>query len=320
MTKKKIETVIVTGGLGFIGSRFIKHVLETTDMNVINIDSETYAADHTRIPYGHCDEKYMFHKADICDISKPCFYSEMLQDAEYLVNFAAETHVDNSISDGGPFAKTNVMGVLALLEFFRKGKNRKKFVQISTDEVYGDMADLRGKQRADEGFSLKPSSYYSATKASADLLVMSAARTYGVPYIITRSCNNFGPNQNPEKFLPKIFEAAKNGDTVPVYGDGKQSREWIHTDDNVAQICSLMRSEATNRIYNIGSGYHYKNIEIVRFLQRYFPLKFEFVDDRLGHDKIYSLDCTKIKRFLGDKVYYPLEGFLKSEIELAKKQ
>ena len=178
------------------------------------------------------------------------------------------------------------------------------------------MYDLRGSQSADESFSLRPSSYYSATKASAELLVQSAARTFGVPYLITRSCNNFGPNQDPEKLLPKIFKSISEGCEVPVYGDGLQSREWIHVDDNCEIILELLLSKAKNEAYNIGSGFHYKNIEIINFIGEILgkKVKRDFVADRLGHDKEYRLNNSKTSAFLGDKIFQTLEGFLKDEI------
>ena len=302
--------MVVTGGWGFIGSRFVKAVYENTSHEILVIDKMTYAGDFDRIDDSiKCDSKrFRFLKKDICDVT-----CEDLKGATYLVNFAAESHVDNSITNGKPFIRSNIEGVFNLLE--SGGGNVKKFIQISTDEVYGDMYDLRGSQYADESFKLRPSSYYSASKASADLLVQSAFRTFGTPYIITRSCNNFGPNQDPEKFIPKIFQSIKNGDKVPVYGDGLQSREWIHVDDNAQVILELMLSAADNEVYNIGSGYHYKNIEIVNYIGKILGKKVnrEFVEDRLGHDKVYRLNNEKAEAFLGESVYQTLEGFLKDE-------
>jgi len=309
-TPKKI---IVTGGYGFIGSRFVQQVLQNTSYNVKIIDKMTYAADKSRVhPSGESHFRLEHSKIDICDVD-----ANMLRGAHYIVNFAAESHVDNSIKDGKPFIKSNVEGVLNLLDCAKDLKYLKKFVQISTDEVYGDMYDLRGRQSADESFSIRPSSYYSASKASADLLVQSAARTHGIPYLITRSCNNFGPNQHPEKLLPLLFECIKEGKEVPIYGKGFQSREWIHVDDNVEIILELMFSRARNEVYNIGSGYHYKNIEIVNFVGHLLgeKVKYKYVKDRLGHDKAYRLDTSKVGSFLGTKIYQTLEGFLKDEVK-----
>tara|TARA_R110000751_G_scaffold194458_2_gene299853 strand:- start:1142 stop:2131 length:990 start_codon:yes stop_codon:yes gene_type:complete len=316
------KTIVITGGLGFIGSRFIKHVYEHTQYKIINIDKHTYAADHDRIPLPiRLDvDRYSFLEVDIRNLSdwnSDVPKAELLK-AHYVVNFAAESHVDNSISDGKPFVRSNVEGVLSLLEFFKGSKNLKKFVQISTDEVYGDMTEVRGEQASDESYPLKPSSYYSASKASADLLVQSAERTFGIPYLITRSCNNFGPGQHKEKFLPTVFNSIKSGLPIPVYGNGEQIREWMHVDDNVANILELTQStKAVNQVVNIGSGASLKNIEIIKLMGMYLEREpeMEFVKDRLGHDKAYRLDCTKLSKLVRARKYYPLREFLKDEAE-----
>ena len=295
MIKIKPHTIVVTGGLGFIGSRFIKYIYENTDHNIINVDKHTYAADHDRIPLNVRQdiERYRFLQSDICDnIIK---YDEV-RDAEYVVNFAAESHVDNSIENGEPFMKTNVMGVYNLLEQFKDAPNLRRFVQISTDEVYGDMADYRGKPYATESFPLKPSSYYSASKASAELLVQSAARTFGIPYLITRTCNNYGPGQDAEKLLPKIAQCITEGGTVPVYGDGNQVREWMFVDENVEIIHGLMMTAPRDNVYNIGTGDSYTNNEVVSMIADAVgkEVNYEYVEDRLGHDRRYALDSNKL--------------------------
>ena len=315
----KTKLMIVTGGWGFIGSRFVKAVLETTSYNVKIIDKETYAADKSRV-YDHIPSKYMTRLEHVnLDINDVSFAT--ICEADYIVNFAAESHVDNSIEDGRPFLRSNVEGTFNLLEKAKSITNLKKFVQISTDEVYGDMKDFRGEQHADESFKLRPSSYYSATKASAELLVQAAARTFGVPYLITRSCNNFGPGQDGEKFLPTVFRSIKEGKEVPVYGDGMQSREWIHVDDNVKVILKLILSAPENQIYNIGTGDQIKNIDIVKSVGEYLgaEVKYKHVDDRLGHDKVYSLNNSKLNTFLGKRHYKTLEGFLKDQADESKR-
>ena len=297
--KIKPNTIVVTGGLGFIGSRFIKYVYENTPHRIINVDKETYAGNHDRIDESIRldDTRYRFVRMDICN--NICEYKEIFE-AEYVVNFAAESHVDNSIVDGSPFIKSNVMGVFNLLELFKDAPYLRKFVQISTDEVYGDMEDYRNPSHATESFPLKPSSYYSASKASADLLVQSAARTYGIDYLITRSCNNFGPGQDSEKFLPKVAQCIDEGTSVPVYGDGEQVREWIHVDDNVEIIYNLMMTADQDQVYNIGSGYTCTNNHILRMISNALrkPVKYDYVDDRLGHDRRYSLNCSKLRGVL----------------------
>jgi len=311
--------MIVTGGWGFIGSRFVKAVLENTSYKVRVIDKETYAADKFRV-YNHVPKEMQtrleFIKKDINDVA----YADIVG-AAYIVNFAAESHVDNSIKNGKPFIRSNIEGTFNLLEQARKSSVLKKFVQISTDEVYGDIEELRGRQYSDESFPLRPSSYYSASKASAELLVKASARTFGIPYIITRSCNNFGPNQDSEKFIPTIFKSIAEGGEVPIYGNGLQSREWMHVDDNAQVILELVLSKAKNETYNIGSGFHYKNIEIVNYIGEILGKEVlrKEVDDRLGHDKAYRLDNAKIEKFLGDRVYQTLEGFLKDQANELKR-
>ena len=312
-TRIKNKTIVVTGGCGFIGSRFINYVYYNTPHNIINVDKYTYAADHDRLPISIRDDNDRYHylKADICD---DIIKHEEIENADYVVNFAAESHVDNSIEDGKPFVDTNIGGVYSLLEQFRNAPNLKRFVQISTDEVYGDMDDYRGTTHATESFSLKPSSYYSACKASADLLVQSAARTFGLKYLITRTCNNFGPGQDPEKFLPKIAKCIGEGGNVPVYGDGEQVREWMYVDDNVEIIYGLMMTAPDNQVYNIGTGYSRTNNAVVDMISDALGenVKYEYVEDRLGHDRRYALDCAKVDEYLLDHfIPYSLDNYIK---------
>ena len=276
--------IVVTGGYGFIGSSFVNFLNNQVIYEVVIVDNLTYAANPNNIK----KSTKCIHK-DICDITL-----DDIKDADYIVNFAAESHVDNSISNGLPFVKTNVEGTFNLLEVARKIPNLKKFVQISTDEVYGDM-ESRGIIEADENTSLKPSSYYSATKAAADHLVESAGRTYGLPYLITRTCNNYGVNQHHEKFLPTIAKSIKENKPIPLYGDGGQVREWIWVEDNVRLIYDLMISEIG--IWNIGSGDHWSNLTIINEIGTILDkeIKFKNVEDRLGHDRRYSIDFKKLQ-------------------------
>src|SRR5210317_1269926 len=255
--------IVVTGGYGFIGSSFVNFLNNQVIYEVVIVDKLTYAANPNNIK----KSTKCIHK-DICDITL-----DDIKDADYIVNFAAESHVDNSISNGLPFVKTNVEGTFNLLEVARKIPNLKKFVQISTDEVYGDM-ESRNIMEANEHTSLEPSSYYSATKASADHLVESAGRTYGLPYLITRTCNNYGVNQHHEKFLPTIAKSIKENKSIPLYGDGGQVREWIWVEDNVRLIYDLMISDIG--IWNIGSGDRYTNKEILKCIGEMIgnPVKF----------------------------------------------
>jgi dTDP-glucose 4,6-dehydratase len=251
------------------------------------IDKLTYAADPFSIP----NEVTILRK-DICDIT-----IDDIGYADYIVNFAAESHVDNSISNGLPFVKTNVEGTFNMLEVAKNIPNLKKFIQISTDEVYGDM-DSRNMFHANESTSLQPSSYYSATKAAADHLVESAGRTYGLPYMITRTCNNYGIHQHKEKFLPTIHNSIQNGKTIPLYGDGKNVREWIWVEDNVKLIYELMVSDEKG-IWNIGSGDEWSNIDIINQISAILnkDVNFTYVEDRKGHDRRYSLDTSKLEYY-----------------------
>ena len=309
-----MKNILITGGVGFIGSRFVKHIYNATDYNIIVVDKLTYAADSYRIPENikEDDTRFKMVIGDINDLS-----SDSLPDISYIVNFAAESHVDNSISDGRPFVRSNIEGVFNLLEV-AKAQNKdifEKFVQVSTDEVYGDMEERREALEADESFSLKPSSYYSASKAAAEMLVLSAHRTFNIPYLITRCCNNFGPGQHKEKFLPTVFNSIKEGLPVPVYGDGLQIREWIHVDDHVRIMEELMHLESTSEIYNIGSGYLHTNLEVIEQMAHALakPASITHVDDRLGHDRKYALDCKKLQAYKGDLHFEPLQKFLDSE-------
>ena len=277
-----MSKIIVTGGLGFIGSHFVNYLNENTDHEVLIVDKLTYAASRENIK--HPTPQLI---KDICNVTV-----DDLGDYDYIVHFAAESHVDNSIKDGMPFVRTNVEGTFNLIEVARKNPNLKKFLHISTDEVYGDR---ESRTAAFEHSPLEASSYYSATKTSSDLLVMAAGRTYNFPYLITRTCNNYGENQHQEKFIPTIINSIKNNQTIPVYGDGKQVREWIHADDNAAAIYKLLMSNKVKEIYNIGSGESYQNIEILKLIGDHLKkdLNFKYVDDRLGHDRRYALNCSK---------------------------
>jgi len=284
-----MSKIIVTGGLGFIGSHFVNYINENTDHEVLIVDKLTYAASRTNVK-----QLTPLLEKDICDV-----VAEDLGDYDYIVHFAAESHVDNSIKDGMPFVKTNVEGTFNLIEVARKNPNLKKFLHISTDEVYGDMADhFSINHTATENLPYNPSSYYSATKTSSDLLVMAAGRTYDFPYLITRTCNNYGENQHKEKFIPTIIDSIKRSQYIPVYGDGKQVREWIHADDNAAAIYKLLISDKVKEIYNIGTGERYQNIEILKIISEHLKkdLNFKYVDDRLGHDRRYALNCNKFKK------------------------
>lgn len=299
--------IVVTGGAGFIGSSFV-HMLREYSKNhghidIIVVDKMTYASNHERVP----DDVTLIMK-DICDLTK-----KDVGEVDYIVNFAAESHVDNSIYDGTPFMYTNIMGVYNLIEVAKQMSDLKKFVQISTDEVYGDLEGCDGYSK--EGDVLKPSSYYSSSKSAADQIVMSAGRTFDLPYLITRTCNNYGKHQHIEKFLPTIIECIREGIPVPLYGDGGQIREWIWVEDNVRIIFDLMISDIG--IWNIGSGDRYTNKEILKIIGDLVgqPVKYNNVTDRLGHDRRYGLDCTKLHKFMGrDLTIINLVEYLETQL------
>ena len=283
--------IVVTGGAGFIGSAFINHLLDNFECDVLCVDKLTYAGRIMNIKHN-----VSLLQKDICDVT-----ADELGDFDYMVHFAAESHVDNSIKNGLPFVRTNVEGTFNLLEISRKNKNLKKFIHISTDEVYGDMDEHNSiDHTATEDDSLKSSSYYSATKAASDMLVLSANRTYGLPYIITRTCNNFGEHQFEEKFLPTIARSISEGKPIPVYGDGLQVREWMYVYDNVKVICDLMfDDEIVNTTYNIGTTFRVTNLDIIKNISYILNKKVDIkhVEDRLGHDRKYGLNCAKLKEY-----------------------
>jgi len=270
--------IVVTGGLGFIGSSFVD-LCVSKGIEVLVIDKMTYASNEDWLPI---DTELLV--SDICDVTE-----KDLGEYHYLVNFAAESHVDRSIKDGLPFVKSNIQGTYNLLELARKNPKLKKFVQISTDEVYGDLEFLFVDE-VDETHQLKPSSYYSSTKASADLIVQSCGHTYGLPYLITRTCNNFGIRQHSEKFIPTIIDCIKNKKEIPMYGDGNQVREWIWVEDNVRQVFRYML-DSDEGIRNIGSKERLTNKDIIQQVGEILNTKplITSVEDRLGHDRRYGL-------------------------------
>tara|TARA_B110000285_G_scaffold112416_1_gene127590 strand:+ start:423 stop:1346 length:924 start_codon:yes stop_codon:yes gene_type:complete len=304
--------IIVTGGFGFIGSEFVNTIgRKNPNAEVLVVDNLTYAADASRVNVPNID----FLNMDICDVT-----AEDLGSYDYIVHFAAESHVDNSIKDGKPFVRTNVEGTFNLLECARQNKDLKKFIHISTDEVYGDMDDICWDAESNETFGLKGSSYYSATKAASDLLVEAAGRTFGLPYLITRTCNNYGSKQNAEKFIPKIMKSIAEDLTIPVYGDGNQIREWIDVEDNTQILYNLMLSKEQGGVYNIGSGERYENIEIINMIGEMLGKKpkFEFVADRLGHDRRYAVDSSKVRGLYPEWINLSFKEFLLEQVYTLK--
>lgn len=289
--------ILVTGGAGFIGSNFIRYMLNKyPDYGIVNLDKMTYAGNLENMTDIEKNKRYEFVKGDIAD---PKIVAKCVKDVQVIINFAAETHVDRSIVDAGDFVKTNVFGTYTLLEAAKKN-NIGKYIQVSTDEVYGSIE----KGAFKESDELKPSSPYSATKASADLLTMSYYITYQLPVTITRSSNNFGPYQFPEKVIPLFITNVLEDKPVPLYGDGKNVRDWIYVLDNCEAIDQVMHKGKAGQIYNIGGSNELANIELTKKILEYLGKNDEFimpVTDRLGHDRRYALDCFKLRSELGWK-------------------
>ena len=263
------------------------------------MDSVTYAADSRRISDIDQDPRLQIIKGNILDLQ---LMTKLLETTDMVFNFAAESHVDNSIANPNAFIETNVLGVQTLINAIRKATKQPLFVQISTDEVYGEV--MEGSSTEDQ--LLNPSSPYSASKASAELLILAAARTYNIEYRITRGCNTYGPAQFAEKFIPLIVKRIKESKPIPVYGDGNQLREWIFVEDHCRGIWLAATRGKSNSIYNIGSSVNYSNMEIVRILLDLLkPKSFDIqhVADRLGHDRRYSIDSAKAKNDLGFEAY-----------------
>jgi len=301
--------IVVTGGAGFIGSNFVRHILrEHADDRIVVLDKLTYAGNLENLADVAGEPRYAFVRGDICD---PAIVAQVTADADAIVNFAAETHVDRSISGPEDFITTDVLGTHVLLEAVR-AQRVGRYLQVSTDEVYGDV--LAGSSI--ESDPLRPSSPYSASKAAADLMVLAYRRTYGAPVLVTRSSNNYGPYQYPEKIVPLFITNLLDGQPIPVYGDGGNVRDWLHVDDNCRALDTVLRSGADGEVYNIGGGHEVANIDLTRTLLAELGLSDEmirWVTDRAGHDRRYSVDCTKL-RALGWQPLVPFDEGLRHTV------
>jgi dTDP-glucose 4,6-dehydratase len=302
--------LLVTGGCGFIGSNFIRYILaKYPDYKIINLDKLTYAGNRENLKTVEKDKNYIFVKGDICN---EALAIKLSSGCDAIINFAAETHVDRSIKDASDFIVTNVDGTHSLLEAARKN-SVKRFVQISTDEVYGSI--IQGKFR--ETDPLRPNSPYAASKASGDLLCRAYFITYKTPVVITRSSNNFGPNQYPEKVIPLFITNAMEDRCLPLYADGSNVRDWLYVEDNCAGIDTVLHKGEAGEVYNIGGGTELPNIGLTRLILKLMGKPeslIRFVEDRPGHDKRYALDCEKIKA-LGWRPKYDFEEALKKTVE-----
>ena len=313
-----MKKFLVTGGSGFIGSNLVKFLLKKNYF-VINIDKLSYSANPYNLKNIIKNKKYRFFKADIKD--QVLIYNILSRfKPDGIFNLAAETHVDRSIDDPKKFINSNILGVFNLIEvlrkFSRKYKKKIKLIHISTDEVYGD---IKKQKRSDEKSSYNPSSPYSASKASADHLVKSFVRTYKLPAIISNCCNNYGPNQFPEKLIPKLIYNILNNRPLPIYGGGKNSREWIHVNDHCEALLKIFNKGKIGECYNVGSNQNIENLEIAKKLlkiskKRLLKLneksKIKFVKDRPGHDFRYALNSKKILKKLSWKAKISLNAGL----------
>lgn len=309
--------ILVTGGAGFIGSNFIHYMMEKhPDYRIICLDKLTYAGNLRNLESALNRENFRFIKGDICD--RELVYKVFEEERpDIVVNFAAESHVDRSIEDPEIFLKTNIIGTQVLMDACRK-YGIKRFHQVSTDEVYGDLPLDRPDLKFTEKSPLKPSSPYSASKASADLLVMAYHRTYELPVTISRCSNNYGPYQFPEKLIPLMIINAIHDRPLPVYGDGRNVRDWIHVKDHCEAIDLIIHEGKEGEIYNIGGENERSNIEVVKMILKELGKPeslIKFVKDRPGHDRRYALDITKMKEEFGWSPKISFEEGLRSTIK-----
>jgi dTDP-glucose 4,6-dehydratase len=315
-----MKTILVTGGCGFIGSNFVRLLSANNDWRVVNFDKLTYAGNLENVA-DISRERIRFVQGDICDRA---LIERILKEEKpwAVVNFAAESHVDRSILDASPFVQTNIIGVQSLLEAVRKYPV-DRFLHISTDEVYGDK---EGKEPSTEASSLSPSSPYAATKAAADLLCFSYRRTYGLPIMVTRSSNNYGPYQFPEKLIPLLIRNGLNDLEFPVYGDGKQIRDWLYVEDNCRAILGVLEQGKVGSIYNIGTSEERSNLDVVHGIcaaiakrkgvdSGKLKVRIRFVTDRPGHDRRYAIDTTKVRAEIGWKPRTVFATGLKQTVE-----
>ena len=314
--------ILVTGGSGFIGSNFIQYLLlKNEEIYIVNLDKLTYAGNPENLKSVENNNKYKFIKGDICNQELIEFlFNEYKFD--YVVNFAAESHVDRSIHNPNIFIETNVLGVSTLLSvakrYWTNDFSNKRFLQVSTDEVYGTLPEDNEDIKFTEQNPLQPHSPYSASKASADCIVQSYYDTFGFPTLITRCSNNYGHYQFPEKLIPLIIHNALNNKQLPIYGDGKQIRDWLFVEDHCDAIWTVITKAKIGEVFNIGGNNEIQNIEIVKYILNYLEKPHSlitYVKDRLGHDRRYAIDSGKIKNELGWTQKYKFEDMIKETID-----
>ncbi|MEM0265458.1 MAG: dTDP-glucose 4,6-dehydratase [Candidatus Methanomethylicia archaeon] len=304
--------ILVTGGLGFIGSNFIRYVLTNySDIEIINVDNLSYGSNPSNLKDYEFDNRYRFIKGDIANKS---MMKRLIKNVDAIVNFAAETHVDRSIANPWPFLKSNVEGVLSILEAMRSYGRDVRLIHVSTDEVYGDI--LEGSFSEED--RLKPSSPYAALKAAADMLCLSYHRTYNLDLLIVRCTNNYGPYQFPEKLIPKTIIRALLNYSIPLYGRGQNIRDWIYVQDFCEAIDLLLEKGESGEIYNVSAGNELRNIDVVRMILNMMGKSeslITFVEDRPGHDVRYSLNSSKIRNQLCWKPKHSFQEGLRMTIE-----
>ena len=302
--------LLVTGGLGFIGSNFILKLLnETNEFDIINVDAELYGANKKNLDAIKNHKKYEFVKGNI---TNKRLMEELISKCDAVVNFAAESFVDRSISNADPFLVSNIRGAFTILDIITKQK--KRMIQISTDEVFGSLST----GTADEQTKFNPSSPYAATKAAAELLINSFSVTYNPDVVITRCTNNYGPRQFPEKMIPKTIILAKQGRNIPIYGNGKNLRDWIFVEEHCDAVYEILMNGKSGQSYNISANNEINNLEIVNKILEIMGKSsdlIEFVEDRPGHDQRYSLDSSKIKNEFGWSTKINFEEGLRKTIE-----
>ena len=302
--------LLVTGGLGFIGSNFIiKNLAKHQDWEITNLDAMFYGSNNKNLKRIENNQNYKFVKGNIVDNN---LIKKLISENEIIINFAAESFVDRSILDAKPFLDSNVNGVFTILENIKNSE--KKFLHISTDEVYGSLT----KESAKENFRFNPSSPYSATKAAAELLINAYQKTYDCNCMITRCTNNYGPNQFPEKFIPKSIILANLNKKIPIYGTGKNIRDWLFVDDHCDAISSVLEKGESGKSYNISGNNEIDNLTIVNKILSLMGKStdlIEYVEDRPGHDFRYSLDSTKITKELGWKINTTFDEGIKNTVQ-----
>lgn len=311
-----MKNIFITGGAGFIGSNFVKFILRKYDYKVINYDKLTYAGNLENLTDIEKHPNYKFVKGDICDKD---FAEKIIKEnnVDTIVNFAAESHVDRSILGAKEFIVTNVLGTQTLLDI-AKNLGIEKYLQVSTDEVYGSLPEDKKELKFTENTPITTNSPYSASKAAADLLCNAYYHTHKLPVLVTRCSNNYGPYQFPEKLIPLMIAKALDGEKLPVYGDGKNVRDWLYVEDHCSAICEVLHKGKIGDVYNIGGNNEWYNIDIVKIILKLLNKsedQISYVKDRPGHDRRYAIDSTKIQNELGWKPAFQFESGIEATIK-----